>query len=136
MSSSSCAGRRRLRLPLERGRGGGEYLPSRVALLETGRRAGVSGRGVGKVEFRAGRLFRAPLDFPANVPIGTYLVEVFLIRNKGIVSGQTTPLVISKIGIDAEIYNFADRWGALYGLVAVATAMMAGWLASLPFRNA
>jgi hypothetical protein len=58
------------------------------------------------------------------------------VRENEVVSGQTTPLVISKIGIDADLYDFADRKAALYGLVAVATAMVAGWLASLPFRSA
>jgi len=53
-----------------------------------------------------------------------------------VVSAQTTPLVIAKIGVDAEIADFADRRAAIYGLVAVATAMVAGWLASVPFRNA
>ena len=38
--------------------------------------------------------------------------------------------------VDAEIVDFADRRAALYGLVAVVTAMVAGWLASVPFRNA
>ena len=60
----------------------------------------------------------------------------FLVRDNAVVSGQTTPLVISEIGIDAEVHDFADRFALAYGLVAVALAALAGWLASLPFRNA
>ena len=70
------------------------------------------------------------------MPTGTYEVKVFLIRNKTVVSAQTTPLVIAKIGVDATIVDFADRRAATYGLVAVAIAIVAGWLASVPFRNA
>ena len=62
--------------------------------------------------------------------------EEALVRNKAVVSTQTTPLVIAKVGVDAEVADFADRRAAIYGLVAVATAMVAGWLASVPFRNA
>ena len=47
--------------------------------------------------------------FPANVPTGTYLVTVFLIRDKDVISGQTTPLVVSKVGIDADVSGFAVR---------------------------
>jgi uncharacterized protein (TIGR02186 family) len=88
------------------------------------------------VNFLGERLFRTTITLPANVPTGTYTVQVFLVRDKDVVSGQTTPLIISKVGVDAELYDFADRRAALYGAVAVVAAMMAGWLASLPFRNA
>ncbi|MBV9523885.1 MAG: TIGR02186 family protein [Alphaproteobacteria bacterium] len=113
-----------------------EDLPFRAALIEDEQRDNLFNKSVGKVDFLGDRLFRATIGFPSNVPTGTYLVQVFLIRNKGIVAGQTTPLVVSKIGLDAAVYDFADRGSALYGVVAVFTAMMAGWLASLPFRNA
>lgn len=91
---------------------------------------------IGQVSFLGNRLFRTTIDFPANVPTGTYLVEAFLVRDNAVVAGQTTPLVISEIGVDADVYDFADRHGLLYGLVAVVLATMAGWLASLPFRHA
>jgi uncharacterized protein (TIGR02186 family) len=125
-----------LRLQLQRGPLRPEDVEFRDALIQTQQDDGLFGVAAGKVDFLGERLFRTTLDFPSNVPTGTYLVEVFLIRNKVVVSGQTTPLVISKVGIDAEIYDFADRRGPFYGIVAVAAAMMAGWLASLPFRNA
>jgi len=32
--------------------------------------------------------------------------------------------------------RIADRRAAIYGIVAVVMAMVAGWLASLPFRTA
>jgi uncharacterized protein (TIGR02186 family) len=125
-----------LRLQLSRGPLRSEDLKFRDALIEEQQNDRLFGIAPGKVDFLGERLFRTTLDFPSNVPTGTYLVEIFLIRNKTVVSGQTTPLIISKVGIDAEIYDFADRRGPLYGIVAVAAAMMAGWLASLPFRNA
>jgi hypothetical protein len=44
--------------------------------------------------------------------------------------------VVSEIGLDAEIHDFADRLALVYGLTAIALAALVGWLASLPFRNA
>jgi uncharacterized protein (TIGR02186 family) len=108
----------------------------RAALVAEQRRQGLYLDDPGPVTFLGNQLFRATIDFPANVPIGTYLFEVFLVRDKAVVSGQTTPLVVSQIGFDADVNEFAERRSLAYGLLAVAVAAMAGWLASLPFRNA
>ena len=105
------------------------------ALVEQQRTAGLFGDQVAKVSFLGERLFRTSISFPANVPTGTYLVEVFLVRDRDVISGQTTPLVVSKVGIDAAVSDFAARESAAYGVIAVLTAVMAGWLASLPFRS-
>ena len=64
-----------------------------------------------------------------------YLVEVFLVRDKDVISGKTTPLVISKVGVDAAVFDFARNRSLAYGAIAVMMAVMAGWIASLPFRN-
>jgi uncharacterized protein (TIGR02186 family) len=108
----------------------------RAALLRNATRAGLYPSGVGQVRFLGDKLFRTDIRFPANVPTGTYLVQVFLVRDKAVVAGQTTPLVISELGVDAEVHDFADRYALAYGLVAITLAALAGWLASLPFRNA
>jgi uncharacterized protein (TIGR02186 family) len=125
-----------LRLKLARGTVREEDTPFRDALVETQQRDKVFTEAAGKIDFLGDRLFSTTLRFPSNVPTGTYEVKIFLIRNKAVVSAQTTPLVIAKIGVDAEIVDFADRRAGIYGLVAVAMAMVAGWLASVPFRNA
>ena len=106
-----------------------------TALIDEQRRAGLFAADIGKVTFLGERLFRASLNFPANVPTGTYLVQIFLVRDGDIISGQTTPLVVSKIGVDATVFDFATREAAAYGAIAVLTAVVAGWLASLPFRG-
>jgi len=121
---------------LERKRSPDDVANFRAALIRDRQRDGLFGDTVGRVNFLGDRLFRATITFPANVPTGTYLVEIFLVRDKGVVTGQTTPLVVSQAGIDAEINEFAGRWAFFYGVVAVVGAAMAGWLASLPFRNA
>ncbi len=89
----------------------------------------------GKVVFLGDQLFRVDFHFPANVPTGTYLIEVMLVRNGKIESAQTTPLVVSKIGVGADIFEFAHRHSAAYGIVAIVIALMAGWVAHLAFRR-
>lgn len=108
----------------------------RTALIDEEIRQGLYVKDPGRVVFLGDRLFRATIEFPANVPTGTYLFEIFLVRDRAVVSGQTTPLVVSQVGVDADVNDFAQRLALSYGLLAVAGAAMAGWLASLPFRNA
>jgi uncharacterized protein (TIGR02186 family) len=105
------------------------------ALIEEQQRAGLISAEIRKVAFLGERLFRAEIAFPTNVPTGDYRVEVFLAKDRDVVSGQTTPLRVEKVGIDAEVSDFARREAAAYGAIAVLTAVVAGWLASLPFRG-
>src|SRR5271166_2425129 len=108
----------------------------RTALERIQQGAGLFVERMGKVDFLGERLFRTTIAFPSNVPTGTYLVEVFLVRDKDVVSGQTTPLVVSKVGVDAAVFDFSTRQPGFYGAIAVLTAVVAGWLASFPFRSA
>ncbi len=89
----------------------------------------------GRVTFLGDRLFRVDFHFPANVPTGSYLVEVLLVRDGQIASAQTTPLVVSKIGVGADIFEFAHRHAAAYGIICIVIALLAGWAAHLAFRR-
>ena len=48
-------------------------------------------------------------------------------------SAQTIPLFVEKTGVEAWIFDFAHDYPMLYGLIAVALALMAGWSAHLAF---
>lgn len=107
----------------------------RAALIRTKQRAGLYGVAHGQVSFLGARLFRTNIFFPANVPTGLYNVEVFLIRDGDVLSAQTTPLVVSKVGFSAEVFEFARSQPFNYGLTAVLGALAAGWLAGTIFRR-
>ncbi len=109
---------------------------ARKALLRLNTENNLYDQGVGAVTQMSNRLFRTELHFPANVPTGTYLVEVYLFREGQIASAEIVPLVISKIGVGAEIYDFAHgKLAFLYGLISVLLALAAGWVAGAIFRR-
>jgi uncharacterized protein (TIGR02186 family) len=108
----------------------------RAALIRERQRDGVFGDGTRRANFLGDRLFRADIALPANLPTGQYRVDIYLVREGAIVTAQTSPLFVSQAGIDADVDDFADRHALIYGIVAVAGAAMAGWLASLTFRRA
>lgn len=106
-----------------------------AAFVRAKQSAGLYGEGLGEVTLLGDRLFRARFELPTNVPTGTYLVDAFQFRDGEAVSAQSLPLVVSKIGLEARIYDFAQQQSALYGLAAIAIALFAGWIAHLVFRR-
>lgn len=89
----------------------------------------------GTVEFIDERLFRTTIDLPAHVPTGDYEVKVLLLVDGAVLSTRSALLSIEKGGFSAEISAFAHADEALYGIVAIALALVAGWLGSLAFRK-
>ena len=80
-------------------------------------------------------LFRATLTLPANVPTGEYVTETILVQNAEVVSRIESRLTVEKSGLSAEIFNFAKSEGALYGLIAIVAALVAGWVGGIAFRK-
>lgn len=105
------------------------------ALVRAKQKTGLFSDQPARILFIGDRLFRVNLRVPSTVPTGTYLAEVYLVRDQKIVGAQTTPLVISKIGFGADIYDFAHRHSAAYGVIAILVALFAGWMAHLAFRR-
>ena len=107
----------------------------RAALIRNRQREGLYSTEPGQIVFLGNRLFRTDLWIPSNAPIGTYTVAVFLVRDGDVVSAETTPLIVGKVGFEARVFDFAHRWAPFYGIVAVLLAAMAGWIANLAFRK-
>lgn len=112
-----------------------EVAAFRAGLIRNKERQGLYSAAVGQVSFLGPRLFRTRINLPANVPTGSYTVEVFLIRDGQVLGAQTTPLFVSKVGVGADIFEFAHAHALLYGAIAVAIAVLAGWLGSIAFRR-
>lgn len=105
------------------------------ALIRNKQREGLFPTATGNVTFVGNRLFRTTVSFPSNVPTGSYQVGVYLIRNGQVQGAQATPLLVSQLGLSADMVDFAYRQALIYGVVAVAVAAMAGWLGSVAFRR-
>ena len=89
----------------------------------------------GVVEFIDERLFRTTIDLPAHVPTGDYVVEALLMVDGEVLSTRSASLSVEKAGFSADISTFARADEALYGVIAIALALVAGWLGSFAFRK-
>jgi len=101
-----------------------------AALIRNKQKLGHYGELEGRVSVFAGKLFRTEIFFPANVPTGIYTLEAYLVRDGEMVSAQKTPLYVKKSGIEAEIFDLAHRYPAIYGIVAIIVAIAAGLTAN------
>ena len=122
-----------LRLDPEEGLDGATVAEFRAALVAARQAEGLFPVRPGRVDTAAGRLFRARIPFPAGLPTGRYVADVYLMRDGQAVAAQSLPLSVAKAGLGAAIYDFAHRQGPLYGLLAVAAAAVAGFAASALF---
>jgi uncharacterized protein (TIGR02186 family) len=112
-----------------------EIASFRDALVRRKQEQGLYSRKPGPINFIGEELFRTNLVFPANVPPGIYQVQVFELQDGFAGDAQRSTLVVSKVGFEADIYDYAQHRAALYGLAAIVIAIVAGWLAGVIFRR-
>jgi len=107
----------------------------RVGLVEVKRREGLYPAAIGQVSVQANRLFRVELPFPSRLPEGIYDVRAYLLRQGRIVAAVSRPLPVGKVGFSAQLAGWADHEGPLYGLGAIAMALLVGWLGGAVMRR-
>ena len=87
------------------------------------------------VTFLTPTLFRTGIPLPAEVPIGTYDVEIKLFAEGALVTRTETTFEIVKVGFEQFVATTARQNGLVYGLVTAFMALMTGWMASIVFRK-
>ena len=90
---------------------------------------------VGGVEFLSQSLFRASLPLSPSVPVGTHKARAFLFKNGVFIKESSAQLSIVKSGFEQTIYRFSTNHGFSFGILAVALAMVTGWLGRIVFRK-
>jgi uncharacterized protein (TIGR02186 family) len=87
------------------------------------------------IEFLDETLFKLIIDFPKNILLGTYVIEIYLINNGSVLSFQSIPVYVNQVGVSAKISNFALEQSVLYGLIAVFLAILVGFTTNYLFAR-
>ena len=107
----------------------------RAALLELKRNEGLWLEDVAPVDIAGNRLFQVRLPLPATVRPGVYEIAVHLVRSRQVVATERMGFIVARTGSAAEIERLARLQPALYALICIILAALAGWLGSILFRR-
>lgn len=72
-------------------------------------------------------LFRTVIRLPANLTEGAYTTRMYLVQDGDVVSQFRTAIFVRKDGIERWLHQMAYDQPFLYGLLALAIALGAGW---------
>jgi len=78
-------------------------------------------------------LFRATVQLPAALVEGDYNTRIFLTRAGSVVAQYETVIDVRKVGLERWLFNLSRNQSLIYGLMSLAIAIAAGWLASAAF---
>jgi uncharacterized protein (TIGR02186 family) len=109
--------------------------PFRSAFLRLQSAHGLYREDASAVTFLTPTLFRTGIPLPAQVPIGTYEVEIKLFSDGALLTHTETAFEIVKVGFEQFVASTARQNGFVYGLITAAMALMTGWIASVVFRK-
>lgn len=110
--------------------------PFRVAFLRLMKEKRLYQENDKGVTFLTPNLFRATIPLPADVPIGSYKLDVKLFADGTMIAREgSTAFELFKAGIEQFVTNAARDHGFFYGLATAGMALLVGWLASVMFRR-
>lgn len=105
------------------------------AVVRLRKAAGLYYENAGDIDMLAGSIFRTRFELPANVPVGSYLVRVFLFQHGQLIANSETPIDVTKTGAEQFIFDASRDAPWLYAISIVLIAVAAGWLGGVLFRR-
>jgi len=109
--------------------------PFRVAFIKVKSDQKLYREASNGVTFLTPALYRASIPLPAEVPVGTYEVDVRLFVDGAQIARAPSPFEVYKSGFEQVVTTAARDHGILYGLATAMMAIATGWFASVVFRR-
>ncbi|MDH3393365.1 MAG: TIGR02186 family protein [Desulfobulbaceae bacterium] len=79
--------------------------------------------------------FSIAVEWPFQAPPATYTVDVFAVRDGKVVDHASAPFTVAQAGIVKQLSGLAFNNSAIYGLLAVVIAMVAGFAVGAVFKG-
>jgi uncharacterized protein (TIGR02186 family) len=87
-----------------------------------------------QVDLEEDTLFRGQIALPAALTEGDYVARIFITRNGVVVDEYQTSIAVYKAGLERWLFEMSRNQPFWYGIMSLAIAISAGWLASAAFR--
>ena len=72
---------------------------------------------------------------PADVPTGSYAIDVKLFAGGAMLARTSSALEVIKTGFEQYVADTAADYGFLYGIATAILALLIGWVANVVFRR-
>jgi len=109
--------------------------PYRQAFVRLENEQGLYREEPNAVTFLTPTVFRASIPLPANIPTGSFAIDVKLFSGGALVARTNSALEVIKAGFEQYVADAARDHGLLYGIATALIALFTGWLASVVFRR-
>lgn len=109
--------------------------PYRLAFIRLESEQGLYRESPAAVTFLTPTVFRAAIPLPADVPTGSFAIDVKLFSGGAMVARTNSALEVIKAGFEQYVADAARDHGLLYGVATALIALFTGWLASVVFRR-
>ena len=83
---------------------------------------------------RAPSFYAVATSAPMDEILSDYITRILLTRTGQVVDEYQTEIAVRKVGLERFLFNLAHGQPLVYGLLSLAIAIAAGWLASAVFR--
>ncbi|BCB95705.1 hypothetical protein JZK55_06270 [Dissulfurispira thermophila] len=74
-------------------------------------------------------------DWPYQVPPGIYTVTVYAVKDRHVVETAQTNIMVEQVGIVRTLASMAKNNGAVYGIISIVVALIAGFGVGIIFRK-
>jgi uncharacterized protein (TIGR02186 family) len=109
--------------------------PFRIAFVHLQNQHGLYRQSGDAVNFLTPTVFRARIPLPADVPVGSYPIDVKLFADGKLTARTNATLDVTKAGFEQYVADAARDHGLFYGLVTMMMALLTGWIASVVFKR-
>jgi uncharacterized protein (TIGR02186 family) len=109
--------------------------PYRVAFVRLEGEKGLYREVPNGVTLLTPTVFRAAIPLPADVPTGSYAIDVKLFSGGALMARTNSALEVIKAGFEQYVADAARDHGLLYGIATALIALFTGWFASVVFRR-
>jgi len=109
--------------------------PFRTALIRLMRARGLYTEQSNAATFLTPTLFRAGIPLPAQVPVGSYDVDIKLFADGNMIARTEQAFEIVKVGFEQFVVDASREHSVLYGCATAMMAIATGWIASVTFRR-
>jgi uncharacterized protein (TIGR02186 family) len=107
----------------------------RSAFINLKKDAGLFRKIPDAVKLLEKRLFVATIQLPANIPLGTYQLDIYLAQNGHIISHQTRHLDVHQVKLEHWIANAVNLHSWLFGVSFTVFAMILGLTFGMALRR-